>query len=830
MDFIKYQFIDGQSRSNLTIFKNFQQIAKIFLCALIFFIFFCPELIFAGKIPEGTTQKIKCLNIPFVMNEGQMDLRVRFFAKTFSGTVYVTKQGQIVYQLPPRLDKKNRGWVLTEEALGGLPVKQVQGEEKSKAKVSFFICNDSDQWKGGLATYEMVNLGEIYKGIGLKLRAYGAKVEKIYYVSPGREPKEIQIRVKGADSLKVNEKGELEVHTGNGAVIFSRPRAFQQEGGNQREVEVAYLVNGNQYGFKVGNYDNSRELIIDPLIQSTYLGGNSTDLLNSMVVSEGNVYVTGKTLSLDFPGITGGAQELFGGNQDIFVAKLSTDLKQIVQATYLGGENIDEAKSIAVSSGNIYVAGFTLSDNFPGTAGSAQPAYGGGFGDGFVSLLNADLTNLIQSTYLGGNGSDAVYSMAGSGANVYVAGYTSSSNFPGTFGGAQSGFGGGADDGFVSCLSDDLKTLKQSTYLGGNGIDTVNSISVSEGGLVFVAGHTASTNFPQVDQGYQTTYGGGVWDAFVSKLDPDLKKIGQSTYLGGTGNDQVHSIAVSGQNVYVTGSTNSYIFPGTSGGAQPGYGGGDYDAFVSLLNLNLSQLVQSTYLGGTDNDGARSISISEGNVYVSGLTKSAAFPGITGGAQEQSGGDMDAFASLLSPDLTQLVQSTYLGGTGQEIGFSIAVSGGMVYVAGITFSTNFPDTTGGAQSVYGGGDNDGFVGLLSGDLKPLLTINIDIQPNQINPKSKGKIPVAILSTSDFNSPSQVDQKLLTFGRTGDEKSLAFCGGAEDVNGDGLLDLVCHFNTQETGFTCGDTLGTLKGKTNDGIHIEGSDSIRINPCK
>ena len=163
-----------------------------------------------------------------------------------------------------------------------------------------------------------------------------------------------------------------------------------------------------------------------------------------------------------------------------------------------------------------------------------------------------------------------------------------------------------------------------------------------------------------------------------------------------------------------TNSSNN--FPGTAGGAQPGYGG-NTDAFVSRLNEGLTQLVQSTYLGGSGHDEAWPIALSQGNVYVAGHTDSTNFPGTSRGAQPGYGGGEDAYVSLLSSDLTQLVQSTYLGGTGPDHASSIVVSGGNVYVAGRTESTNFPGTSGGAQPAFGEGVADAFVSLLSADLK-----------------------------------------------------------------------------------------------------------------
>jgi hypothetical protein len=723
----RFRFKDDQNRSILNDAKKPCRIAGGLLACLVLLMVLCLGTALAGKIPEESNQKLKGVRVPFIMNQGQMDQQVRFYAKTFSGTVYVTDQGQIVYELPADKARKDQGWVLVEEALDGLPLKEIKGEKESKSQVSYFIGNDQTQWKRGLSTYETVDLGEVYKGIGLKLRAYGGSVEKLYYVSPGREAREIRIKVKGADFLKVNDQEELEVLTGHGPVIFSRPKAFQQEGHQRKDVAVAYLVDGDSYGFKVGSYDKSRELIIDPLIQSTYLGGNNSDLLYSMAVSGGNVYVAGNTLSTNFPGTTGGAQPGFGGNQDAFVSLLSSDLKTLIQSTYLGGNNIDVARSIAVSGGNVYVTGSTDSSNFPGTAGGAQEALGG-HTDAFVSLLNAGLTQLVQSTYLGGIDYDSASSIAVSGGNVYVAGYTGhsgSTDFPGTAGGggALPKYGGGGNDAFVSLLSSDLKHLVRSTYLGGNGIDGAESLAVSEG-RVYVAGHTQSTNFPGTAGGAQTTYGGGTWDAFVSVLSDDLTKLGLSTYLGGTDSDGAHAVFVSGGNVYVAGYTQSTNFPGTAGGAQQIYGGGVHDVFVSLLSTDLKHLVQSTYLGGTDNDVAWAIAVSGGNVYLAGGTYSTNFPGTAGGAQPAyGGGSIDAFVSLLNSDLKTLIQSTYLGGNNTDGANSLAVSGGNVYVAGSTYSNNFPGTAGGAQPGYGGGSGDAFVALLSGDLKANMPVN-----------------------------------------------------------------------------------------------------------
>jgi hypothetical protein len=685
-----------------------------FILVFLFFNGIFSKTCWAEKISQDTRQKLKGLTIPFIKNQGQVDPRVKFYARTFSGTVYITDQGKLVYQLPESKDT-NQTWVLSEEALDRIPLKEIKGEKASETQVSYYIGNDQAKWKKGLSTYEAVDLGEVYEGIALKLRAYGGKVEKLYYVSPGNDPKKIRMKINGAESLKINNKGQLEVQTGNGPVVLSRPKAFQQEGEKQKKVTVAYLIEGDRYGFKVGNYDKSRELIIDPMIQSTYLGGNGEDIPYSMAVVEGAMYIAGSTTSTNFPGSSAGAQPIPAGAHDAFVSLISTDLKSLIQTTYLGGTGDDYAYTMAVSGGNVYVAGETGSADFPATSGGAQPIYKGH--DAFVSCFSADLKNIFQSTYLAG-GSTRAWAIAVSQGNVYVAGETWSNDFPGTSGGAQPTPGSTQySDGFLSLLSGDLKQIIQSTYIGGNSGDIAYALDVSQG-TVYVTGITWSSNFPAVSGGAQPVIGGIFADGFVSLVSADLKQFIQSTFLGGTGTDIAKSLIVSGEKVYIVGYTESRNFPGTSGGAQPAHAGGVcYDAFVSILSSDLKQLFQSTYLGGTGNDLGYSISLSGGNIYISGSTSSTTFPATGGGVQPVFSGMGDAFVSILGPDLKSILQSTYIGGSSCEPISLIVVSSGIVYIVGQTESTTFPGTEGGAQPIYGGGSYDVFISLLSGDLK-----------------------------------------------------------------------------------------------------------------
>jgi len=571
-------------------------------------------------------------------------------------------------------------------------------------------------------------LGEVWSGIEVKLKSTQKTVEKLFYVKPGADPSKIVVEVGGAKGLKLSKDGEIIIKTGLGELKLSKPVAWQEKDGKKLPVEVSYkLIGKNRYSFEVAKADPSLPLVIDPILQSTYLGGSSSDVAYALAIhpTTGEVYVAGWTNSTNFPGTSGGAQASHrGGLSDAFVARLNKELTQILQSTYLGGSDWDEARALAIhpTTGEVYVAGETRSTNFPGTTGGAQGSSGGDF-DAFVARLSGDLRTLHQSTYLGGSGIDSATALAihPTTGEVYVAGETTSTNFPNTTGGAQ-GIFRGSYEAFVARLSADLRTLHQSTYLGGSNRDHATALAIHPTtGEVYVAGWTWSDNFPGTTGGAQGIFRGGLQDAFVARLNSSLTQILQSTYLGGSSDDWAYALAIhptTGE-VYVAGITRFDDFPRTTGGAQASPGGGR-DAFVARLNSSLTQILQSTYLGGSGNDSARALAIhpTTGEVYVAGGTLSRDFPGTTGGAQgRHGGGSTDAFVARLNLSLTQILQSTYLGGSNQDEATALAIhpTTGEVYVAGETISRDFPGTTGGAQASPGGGA-DAFVSRLTADL------------------------------------------------------------------------------------------------------------------
>ena len=377
----------------------------------------------------------------------------------------------------------------------------------------------------------------------------------------------------------------------------------------------------------------------------------------------------------------------------------------LTYSSYFGGSGQDQGMGIAVdAAGSIYVTGLAASLDFP----TERPLSGTlrGSTDAFVAKFDSTGQTLLFATYFGGTGSDGGRGVAlFPSGEVAIVGETASTDLP-VRAAVQSTYGGGALDGFAAKLSADGSALVYSTYLGGSATDVIRIIAVDRDGAAYVAGRSGSSDFP-VANAVQSIHGGGPYDAFVSKLGPAGSPLAYSTFMGGTGDDGAYGIAVEATGAaYVTGYGNSPNFPVKS--AYQATTAGAYEALVWKLNAD-GGLAYSTYLGGTANDWALGIaSDAAGNAYLTGFTSSANFP-TSGAFQSARAGTGDVFVTKLDATGTSLRYSTYLGGSGSEQGYAIAVdTNGYAYVTGRTASTDFPRRDA-FQPNYGGGAFDAFV-------------------------------------------------------------------------------------------------------------------------
>jgi hypothetical protein len=362
------------------------------------------------------------------------------------------------------------------------------------------------------------------------------------------------------------------------------------------------------------------------LIYSTYLGGSGFDNgLGIAVDSVGDAYVTGWTESPDFPTANAIQPGLHSANGDAFVTKISAAGSALIYSSYLGGSGADISLGIAVdSAGDAYVTGWTESTDFP-TANAIQPVNSGNK-DTFVTKINPTGSALVFSTYLGGTSGDWGSGIAvDAGRNVYVTGWTDSTDFP-TANAIQPA-NSGNEDGFVTKINAAGSALIYSTYLGGSDLEWSRGIAVDSAGDAYVTGTTFSTDFPTANAIQPSNHGGfNHEDAFVTKINATGSALVFSTYLGGTADDSGYGIAVDAAgNAYVTGVTQSTDFP-LANAVQPAYGGNE-DVFVTEINAAGSALAFSTYLGGNMSDLGYGIAVDTAkSTYVTGWTYSKNFP------------------------------------------------------------------------------------------------------------------------------------------------------------------------------------------------------------
>jgi len=529
--------------------------------------------------------------------------------------------------------------------------------------------------------------------------------------------------ISGLSTITLSKEAKLELN--NYDIVTIAPTEFS----NNIQPLIDHKNNHDVKTILKTTDMNTSQLINNPLIISTFLGGGENDGhyytgVNLIQDKQGNVFIAGTTESTDFPITSGVYSEEHNGNSDLFVTKMKNDLTEVLASTYIGGSNNEEARGIEIDqNGNIFVCGITESSDFPVTTNALQDEYHGGTespygsGDAFIVKLNNDLTEVISSTFLGGSGHESLSSIAmDSTGNIVVAGSTSSSDFPVSESAYDTTYDSGGyikDDVFVSKLTNDLSEMISSTYIGGDHDDFSEAISIDSSNAIFIAGWTRSSTFPTTIDAYDRSFSQGYYDGFISQLNEDFTSLISSTYIGGSQWDFCYALTLDNdENVYVSGHTASLNYPTTSNAYCKNYQGvggpneGD-DAFISKLSNNLSLLLASTYLGGDNWEMGYSL-ISSGNdlVYVSGTTSSFDFPTINsfddafhGGAKHYG----DIFISCFNNELSMLPASTYLGGTGDEnAGQVLSNIDGEIIVAGSSSSLDFPIIGDGYDSTHNG--------------------------------------------------------------------------------------------------------------------------------
>lgn len=701
----------------------------------------------AGYV-QGQSALMNSACVPFVANEGQVaNPDVKYYARTFGGTIYALADGRIVYSLPkydavakpgPRAFAGSA--VFTERLCNGT-VFEPLGADKSRVAVSSFIGSRPENWKSNLPAFDRLDFGEVYEGINLLLRVQGNNVEKVFVVAPHADPGEISLRYEGALGVEVAASGELELQSALGQIYFTRPVAWQIDESaletsniqhptlnvesfrhGHTPVEVAYAVDEDgSVRFELGAYDRNKVLIIDPLLASTFIGGGGADAAQAIAVdSQTNVFVAGYTYSADFP-VTNN-QYAAQGQYDVFVSKFDANLGSLSASTYIGGASNDLATAIGIDAGStIWLVGYTQSTNFP--AQGLNPfdfplsSTNSGGEDAFVVNLANNL-QLRQATYLGGSNDDRATAIAIGDFGHCVVGYTESGNFPVTNNSNYAVTYNGNRDAFASIFTDSAicRVNYRGMFLGGTNSDEANGVTLRYGwgstNSAYIAGSTTSTNFPITNAFCSNLCGEA--DAFICRASVLMTNLFASTFLGGAADDKAYAIGLDLSNkVYVAGWTASADFPTTNSPYSGALAGGQ-DVFVSCLTSGVAKLYASTYIGGAGNDAAKALMVDSNTnriyVYLAGSTYSADFPVSSAAYDRSYNGGGDAFIQRIYGRLTNISASTYLGGAGsdQALGMALAPDSNTVFVAGITASSDFPASDAAYETVFCGGASDGF--------------------------------------------------------------------------------------------------------------------------
>jgi Beta-propeller repeat len=614
------------------------------------------------------------LPLAFEQNQGQTDSQVKYLARG-NGYVLFLTSNDAVFSLRSRSPEsaasrvrrvnaknisghrsaqKDSSAVVRMHLVGANSSAKVAAIDQLPGKSNYFLGNDPSKWRTDVPRYARVSYQGVYPGVDMTFHGAQRQFEFDFVVAPGANPAPIGLHLTGAQSLKTDDSGNLVVSSAAGDVLLHKPVAYQKENGQRQNVDAQFVLKAdNQVSFALGNYDRARELVIDPSVSYAY-------------------------------------------------------------STYLGGSGDDEGFGTAVDgSDNAYITGQTASADFPVVAGGLSPNSLLGVTNAFVTKIAVGGSSLVYSTYVGGTGSDSGNAIAvDSSGEAFVAGGTSSTDFPHTSGAFQTALGSVAGNGFVFELSSTGNALIYGTYLGGTGSDVVKAMAIDSSKNVYVVGRTSSSDFP-VQSPLQANLT-GTSNGFVTKLAAGGASLMFSTYLGGGTGDYASGVALdSSSNVYVTGGTSNGTFPTTAGAFQTKCGtdgncNGLSDAFVTVINAAGSGYVYSTFLGGSGIEAGAGIAVdASGNAYVTGSTTSTDFP-LKSALQGTYGGDTDAFVTKLNAAGNALVYSTYLGGSQPDGGAYVAVDGGNnAYVTGQTESSPFP-TSGATQTTLGGG-NDAFV-------------------------------------------------------------------------------------------------------------------------
>lgn len=658
-------------------------------------------------------------------NEGQWDERIVYKIDLVEGDMYIEKDGFTFYlhngkQALSHGDHDHAGDHNDEAYSDSIQVHNIQSKfigsswqgeteliDSSSFYRNYFIGNDQSKWKSNLYSYNHLRMKNFYDGIDLEMLGKNGQLKYSLIVKPGTDANQIAFKYSGQFGMKIDEEGNLRIQNRFGEIVEKKPIAWVISDGRKKSVKVAFKLNGEtvQFVFPDG-YDNSKELVIDPDLTFSTFSGSTADNWGFTAAPDdnGNLFGGGIVFGTGYPILTGAYDATFNGGQiDLGISKFNATGTNLFYSTYIGGSGSETPNSlVSAPNGDLFIFGLTSSLDFPmaGTPYDATfnggPSTGGVNGDPinfangtdlYVARLSANGSTLQASTYIGGSGTDGKNSTAllynygdqfrgdivlDANNNVYVSSHTNSINFPSVQGGQPSL--GGQQDAVVFKLSANLNVLLWSTYIGGSGNDTGNSVQVASNGDVYVAGGTSSSNMP-FTSGFDLSYDGGISDGYVLRLNGTNGTFLAGTYMGYNEYDQAYFVQLDiDDNVYVYGQSET-SWPITAGC----YGNPNAGQFIRKYNAGLTSVDWTTMIGA----GIGHVEISPTaflvsdcyDIYLSGWggtlnvsygqasnSSSNGFP-ITADAFQSVTNGSNFYIAVLDQDASALKYGTYMGGT-----------------------------------------------------------------------------------------------------------------------------------------------------------------------
>ncbi len=571
----------------------------------------------------------------------------------------------------------------------------------------------SHLWGIQATSCRRILMEDVYPGIDWVIYLQAGQLKHDFIVHAGAVPSAIRVRYGGASAMNLKD-GNLTVLTPLGSIREDAPYAYQEDG---QKVSCHYRLQDSVLSFITAPHKG--KLIIDPVVGwATFYGGTGADFLNAIATdSSGFIYGTGFAVSASNIATAGSYQSVFGGNNDVFLAKFDQNGSRM-WGTYFGKNGFEGAYAIAVRNNNIFIGGVASADSLA-TSGSHQFLYGGGLRDGLLAMF--DLNGFLGwSSYYGGTALDVISGVAADASSVYVTGTTRSSMQIASSNGFQQAYSDSAD---VFLARFDLNGNRLwSSYFGGDGIDTAASVCIGSTGGVFVGGGTTSITGVSTSQSHQAVHGGGNWDAFLVKFDVTGQRTWAS-YFGGNGvsvgqNSFEMGMSVSpgpSGGVYLSGRTNSPSGIATPGSAYPS-GGSSSDGFVARFDSS-GQRIWGSYIGGAGSDYVHSSYYAPGQsgIYLAGSTGSSSNIATAGAIQpildSTQLNSQDIFFTFFD-DQGQQVYGSYYGlsnNTERATSVSYDSTWNQLYISGNVNGNPVSLITPGAHQANSGGWQDGIL-------------------------------------------------------------------------------------------------------------------------